>query len=109
MYKIALILNYLEDVGQSYSYHEMMDIFGYSFVQLQELLEYIRSLNLITLKGYYKVTEEGYNLLNSYGLTELDFEEFIEGHMEDDIFIEEKLNINEVYIPKKFEKKYKKS
>ncbi len=104
-YKIALLLQYFNSVDSSYSYQEIMMLFGYTFEQIDNLITYLIDEDLILLKEYLKVSDKGKNYLDNYNLLNVDFE--IE-ETTDDIFTEERISFEDIYIPKKFEKKYKK-
>lgn len=105
-YKLALILKYFDEVGEGYSYNEMMGIFGYSFKQLQQQLDYIEECELLKFNNFYIITEEAKTLLNKYNLNEISLNEFDLDFDEDNIFTEEPIGLDEIYIPSDFDKKF---
>lgn len=101
-YKIVLILKYLSKIGENYSYSEMMDMFGFSFLQLQDTFEDLEKKGLIIFESYYEITDSGRHLIDSYNLlndSQIDSDE--------DIFTEVPLKFKDIYIPEKFDKKFK--
>lgn len=104
-YKLVLILQYFNLVKNSYSYQELLTIFGFTFEQLDSLLEYLLNEKYVFLKDYYQLTDKAIELLNSYDIIDSDF--LTETSM-DDIFTEETWGFDRIYIPKSFEKKFKK-
>lgn len=104
-YKIALLLQYFNSVDSSYSYQEIMMLFGYTFEQIDNLITYLIDEDLILLREYLKISDRGKNYLDDYNLLNVDLED---RETTDDIFTEERISFEDIYIPKKFEKKYKK-
>ena len=101
-YKIVLILKYLSTIGKNYSYSEMMDMFGFSFMQLQDTFENLEKEGFIIFESYYGITDLGKQLINSYNL--LNDSQI---NSDEDIFTEVPLKFNDIYIPEKFDKKFK--
>ncbi|PGY54154.1 hypothetical protein [Priestia megaterium] len=102
-YKELMILHYFNNVGASYSYQELLMIFGFQDEQLQLMLKKLMQKELLKIEGYFKVTEKGLNELRSLKLDEIKFDEVeIE-----DIFTNVPIDFSDIYIPKRFSKKFK--
>ncbi|QBP40157.1 hypothetical protein [Paenisporosarcina antarctica] len=102
-YKMNMVLHYFNNVAASYSYNELLMIFGFQIEQLDLMLRELIEENLLKLDGYYKVTESGINELKRLGLYETEFENI----EEQEIFTKMPTCISEIYIPKRFNKSFK--
>lgn len=104
-YKYILILNYLNTMKFSYSYNEISILFGLTFRQIEYILDELEYKNIIILDKYYKLTQKGIDILKTYKLDDVDFFETMKE--EDDLFIGDKIDIDEIYVPIGFTKKLK--
>ncbi|HFL3266021.1 TPA: hypothetical protein ACG3I4_001963 [Clostridioides difficile] len=104
-YKYILILSYLNTMKSSYSYNEISNLFGLRFKQIEIMLNKMEEDNILALNKYYKLTQIGINILEQYNLKDIDF--FNTMSEEENIFISEKIDIEEIYIPNGFTKKVK--
>ncbi|EGT5042803.1 hypothetical protein DAF96_06575 [Clostridioides difficile] len=104
-YKYILILSYLNTMKSSYSYNEISNLFGLRFKQIEIMLNKMEEDNILALNKYYKLTQIGINILEQYNLKDIDF--FNTMSEEENIFIGEKIDIEEIYIPNGFTKKVK--
>lgn len=104
-YKLVMILKYFKLVKESYSYNELMDLFGLNIKQLDSLLFEMIQLRLLEVNQYIKITTSGEDLLKKYNIN--DYEQ-IDSYIETDIFNYERIEFEDIYIPKGFEKKFKK-
>lgn len=103
-YNVLLILSYFYKSGENYSYKELLEYFGLSMKQLDNIIEILIRDGYIILEKEYKVTNEGIELLKKNGIVELDYSNLEVD--KDSIFTEKPLNINDIYVPKRFTKKY---
>ena len=103
-YNILLILNYFYKSGENYSYTYILEYFGFSMKQLDSIIEVLLRDGYIILGKGYEVTEKGIAVLKKNGILDLDYLEL--DIDKDSIFTEKRLNINDIYIPKRFTKKY---
>lgn len=102
-YKTSLILQYFNTMGASYSYNELMKIFGLQEKQLDYILKKMLRDELIKLEEYIKVTEKGISILSKQNLNTIDF-----GHIEEkNIFREKRMDVDEIYIPEEFYSNFK--
>ncbi|RDY25399.1 hypothetical protein CHL78_018420 [Romboutsia weinsteinii] len=102
-YKYILILSYLNTMKSSYSYNEISNLFGLTFKQIETTLNDMEEYGALVLDKYYKLTEVGINVLDQYNLKDIDF--FDTMSEDEELFTDEKMNIEEVYIPDEFMKK----
>lgn len=103
-YKVLLILVYFNSVQASYSYREISENFGLSFVQVESLINKLQQENLLALEGYYKLTSTAVELLEQYNMLNIDYFESFEVKS---IFTKKPMGFDEVYIPIGFTKKIK--
>ncbi len=104
-YKIVLILKYFKLVNASYSYNELMDLFGLNIKQLDSFLNDMIEMGLLEINQYIKVTHQGEGLLKKYNMNNFDE---LEEDIELNIFCDEKMGFEDIYIPDGFDKKLKK-
>ena len=102
-YKKIMALHYFNNLGASYSYNELLMIFGFQVEQLDLMLEELIREDLIKLDQYFKVTEKGIEELKKLNLHDVEFENI----EEDEVFTEVPMSFTEIYIPKRFDKKFK--
>ena len=102
-YKKVIALHYFNNVKASYSYNELLMLFGFQNEQLDLMLKELIRENLLKLDQYFKLTEEGLDKLNQLNLLDVDYENI----EEEEIFTEVPMDFMEIYIPKKFDKKFK--
>lgn len=101
-YKRLLFLIYLNTVKESFYYHEMTNILGYSFKQLKKFLIELDNNNYILLDIKYdkiELTEKSITLLKNSNLLKVDFHEILKNEETNKI---EKIEITDIYIPKNF-------
>ncbi len=104
-YKRVLILNYINTIKSSYSYVELSELFGISLSQVDNVLLELENQGYLVLDKYYKLTNMGTNILSKYNLENIDFFDTMESEVS--IFKNEKISLDEIYIPKNFDKKIK--
>lgn len=102
-YKELMILHYLNSAGASYSYHDILIIFGLQVEQLDLVLDKLLNEELLVIDGYYKISEKGKRELNQHKLENVEFDDIDI----DNIFTEKTMKLNEIYIPKRFSKMFK--
>ena len=105
-YKYILILSYLNTVKSSYSYNEISNLFGLTIRQIEDTLNQLEEKNILVLDKYYKLTQNGINILKQHNLKDIDFFDTMSENEE--IFNNDKMDINEIYIPTRFIEKIKK-
>ena len=96
-YKEMLILVYFKSHYKKYDFREMMELMGMTYGQLQKKIDTLfKSEYLLFINDYIVLSKDGELLLNDNELSSFGFE---------DVKIEkrERMNINDIYIPKKFE------
>lgn len=102
-YKLTMFLHYFNTAGASYSYNELLRFFGVQNDQLDEIINVLLDKRYLYIDGHLKLTEKGLRKINDYSLLDVEFDE-----MEDvDIFNGDKIEMSEIYIPKRFKSKYK--
>jgi|GEM_PF-6758364 len=102
-YKELMVLHYFNNVGASYSYRELLMIFGFQTEQLDLLIKKLLKIELLKIDGYLKITEKGICELIDNNLDGLKFD-----NIEiDDIFTEIPMEFSYIYVPKRFSKSYK--
>lgn len=102
-YKKLIGLHYFNNLGASYSYNELLMILGFQVEQLDLMLDELISDDLIKLDQYFKVTEKGMGELKKFDLHDVEFEYI----GKDELFTEVPMSFTEIYIPKRFNKKFK--
>ena len=102
-YKKLMALHYFNNSGASYSYNELLMILGFQVEQLDLMLDELISEELIKIDQYLKVTEKGMGELKKLNLHDVEFENI----EEDGLFTEVPMSFTEIYIPKRFNKKFK--
>ena len=101
-YKNKLILAYFNNVGDSYSYRELIELFGLTTIQLEKILEDLIEREYLIIKEGYILTSKAKKILEEEkGITSNIFE----NDMGEEIFTNRPLDFSEVYIPKNFDKK----
>lgn len=101
-YKKTLVLHYFHNVGASYSYQELLMLFGFQNEQLDALLSELLNEELLVLDKYLKVTPKALEHLEELNLIDVEFNE-----TEEELFTEDTINFDDVYIPKRFDGKFK--
>ncbi|WP_342533291.1 hypothetical protein MHB40_20195 [Lysinibacillus sp. FSL K6-0057] len=102
-YKEILILHYFNNVKASYSYDEILKIFGLQTEQLDNILSNLLKDGLIELENYFKLTKIGVQILKELNLYRKEYDDV----GEENLFVNEPLRFDEIYIPKRFDKKFK--
>lgn len=102
-YKLVILLKYFKLVNASYSYNELMEIFGMNIKQINKFIDLVINKEYLKIEGFVKITKKGNDLLERYNMNNLDR---INSEFEMDIFNGEKINFEDVYIPKNFAKKF---
>ncbi|MFC8151844.1 hypothetical protein ACFUP3_19430 [Bacillus paralicheniformis] len=102
-YKEILILHYFYSVGASYSYNELLRLFGFQYEQLDSLINDLLNDELLVIDSYLKLTPRALMYLEENNLTSIEYDN-VEG---EEIFVDKPLSINEIYIPRKFDSKFK--
>ncbi|WP_042346798.1 hypothetical protein [Bacillus massiliigorillae] len=102
-YKTVMILHYFNNVRASYSYNELLMLFGFQKEQLDLMLEELLKADMLKLDQYFKLTDKGLDELKRINLLEVDYDSVDE----EEIFTQTPMSFTEVYIPKRFDKKFK--
>lgn len=102
-YKELMILHYFNNVSASYSYRELLIIFGFQMEQLDLILDKLLHEELLVMDDYYKISKKGKEELKQNKLDDVEFDEL----EIDNIFTEKTIGLNEIYIPKRFSKSFK--
>ncbi|MFA1642919.1 hypothetical protein AB5N96_08640 [Chryseomicrobium imtechense] len=102
-YKLTLMLHYFNTADASYSYNELLRFFGVQNDQLDEIINMLLGKGYLYIDGYLKLTDKGLKKINEYSLADVKFDEMEEV----DIFNGDKIEMSEIYIPKRFNSKYK--
>ncbi len=107
-----LILIYLNTIKDLYSYRDLVNILGLTFEQVDdtlsnmleaEFIEYDDRNNLsITVIGYEKLIDKGFNNISLYELYNNDERYHIDSNR-----LKKKIAIDYPYIPKDFNKQFK--
>lgn len=101
-YKKKLLLQYLDFNGASYSYNEMASLFGLQIEQLNKVINELFEDDYLYLKDFIRTTDKAKKEIS--GLSNQ-----VSGEFEEvDIFTEIKTDQKDIYIPKKFDSKFKK-
>ncbi|WPP41337.1 hypothetical protein SK066_22745 [Paenibacillus hunanensis] len=103
-YKKVLLLVYLNTVKMSYSYNEMSKNFGLSNFQVEQILKQLNREKLIILHDYYQLSQKGKELLEDYGMENVDYYNAFDDRS---ILNAKKLSFEDIYIPIGFDKKMK--
>ncbi|KJJ43062.1 hypothetical protein UM89_02705 [Bacillus subtilis] len=103
-YKKILLLTYFNTIQAGYSYKEMCEVFGLSLNQLKDIIDELYEDEFIVLKGYYKLSEKGIDILEEHGFEDVNF---LENNEESNIFVNPSLDIDDIYVPIDFTKKVK--
>lgn len=99
-YKIIVMLHYFHSLKSGFSFSEIIEIMGFQIEQLNSALDFLLDEGYLEYDEIYKVSSKGKALLDLYGLLDVDFyEELDEKELE--IFINEPIELNDIYIPKK--------
>lgn len=102
-YKKALILQYFNTMGASYSYNEISMIFGLQAEQVDFIIEELLETDFLAIEGYLTLKEKSHALLEKYSLRDIKFDAIEESN----IFTKKPIKFSEVYIPQKFDSKFK--
>lgn len=108
-YKIKLILIYLNTVKEDYTYKEMTELMGLGYNIIDELIDEMKEKKLIVKDEYciIKLSEQGKEILNKSNLLNTDIYNLYEDYKLNEKFRVEQINIEDMYIPKKFDKYFK--
>jgi hypothetical protein len=109
--KIILII-YINTYKDTYNFTEVKDYLGFSFHQLDNFIDEIIIEGLLEYNQDYilKVSNSGIDLLKTINLENVSFEDLLMDYSEKvliDIQTGVKLGINEIYLPEKFQEKFK--
>lgn len=103
-YKEILLLSYFNISKSSYSYQYILQAFGLNINQLDDIMNKLIYKKYIIFENEYKITCKAIKLLEEYGMKDFNY---LEIQDEKNIFLNDPLEIEQIYIPKKFTKKYK--
>ncbi|WP_055669440.1 hypothetical protein [Desnuesiella massiliensis] len=109
--KIIMII-YFNTYKDTYDFEEIKEYLGFSFDQLDDFINELIVEKLLEYDEDYilKVSNKAIELLETLNLRNILFEDLLLDYSEkmlSDIRSEIKLNINDVYIPENFDKKFK--
>ncbi len=111
-YDKIIILLYIKSYFDTYSYEEIKNCLGFSYIQLDEIIGSMINDKMLRYneKFLIEIDEDGLNLLEELNLRDVQFDDIISDY-ESDILeciqIEGKLEIKDIFIPKNFQKKFK--
>lgn len=103
-YKELLLLSYFNIAKTSYSYQYILQAFGLNINQFYAIANTLIDKGYLIFDDEYKITNKAIELLEKYDMKEFNYLEIPD---EKNIFINDPLDIEQIYIPKKFTKKYK--
>lgn len=107
-FRLILILIYFNTIKDSYSYTELISILGVSYSQLDGMLQVLLNKEFLWYNEYgiIAISELGMAELIEYGFDETDvFTIFDDGEDKNKWFSYEKISVNDIYIPRNFNKK----
>lgn len=101
-FKELLVLKYLNDYEDQYTYLEIKCLCNFSTKQLKNCLDTMGNNNLIVnANNELRITESGREILKDKGLLDISINDLFEDKVTLR-FIESPLKIGDIYIPEKF-------
>ena len=109
-FRLTLILIYFNTVKDSYSYSELISIIGITYSQLDEMLKELLNKEFLKYNEYkiISLNELGIKQLIEYGFDDTDIFAIYDDVIDKNSwFTFEKIGVNDIYIPRKFNEKFK--
>lgn len=111
-YDKIIILIYIKTYNDTYSYEFIRDYLGFTYTKLDHFIDSMIDEGILKYneKIILQVTDKGQEILKQFNLDDISFEYLMVDYKEEvmkEIKIEDKLGINDIYIPKYFNEKFK--
>ncbi|WP_236896353.1 hypothetical protein [Clostridium beijerinckii] len=109
--KIVVVI-YIRTYKDTYSYEDIKNYLGFSYTEVNDFIEDMTNEEMLEYNEDFilQVTEKGEQLLKQLNLQDISFEDLIVDYQEkmvEQIKVENKLEIYEIYIPRYFDEKFK--
>ncbi|AOY77881.1 hypothetical protein [Clostridium formicaceticum] len=108
-FRYFLVLIYFNTVGDIYTYSDLVDLLGLTYKQVDNIVSSIMTEGYLSYNEnkVIVINDKGIKLLKSNGFYNVDIFSIYEDELiNKDTFNNKKIDINDIYVPKRFTTKF---